>query len=85
MNERKVDLFVKAGQSRLIDFCLQCGCKPASDVGGFSQFACEVQIEAAQRYVRKAVRRVRRIEEVRIEHRIVPYAFDLELRSCVMA
>ena len=70
-NQRQIDLFVHLQKLGCFDFMAQGSGKSSSDVGRFRQRAAQLQIEAAQRHFRQAMRRVRGIEQVGVQHGIM--------------
>ena len=77
--ERKIDLVINLGEVGFCHFLAQSGGKASGNVGGFWQCAGKLQVEAAQRDFGQAMARICRIEQIRIQHRILMNAFELEI------
>ena len=80
-HERPVDLLVDRRQPLVVDFLAKRGRQPARYIRRLGQVAAQLQIESPQRHLRQRMRRVGRIEQVGIEHRIMPHSGQRDLSS----
>ena len=62
----------------MLHVCAQSGSKATGNVGGLCKIAGQLEIEAAQRDLGQAMRRVSGIEQIGIQHGIVPHALQLD-------